>query len=61
MREIFIPISSGIFTKSKQIFRRETPKAPRFAEKIFSVTLGDFGEIRRMNFFPVYLRLIGVT
>jgi hypothetical protein len=36
--------------KSKQIFRREAPKTPSFAG-IFLVTLGDFGEVRRINLF----------
>jgi hypothetical protein len=36
--------------KSKQLFRRETPKTPRFAE-FFSATLGDFGEVRRIKLF----------
>jgi hypothetical protein len=37
-------------TKKQKLFRRETPKAPRFAEKK-SATLGDFGEVRRINIF----------
>jgi hypothetical protein len=37
--------------KSKLIFRRETPKTPRFAEKDFSANLGDFGEVRRIKLF----------
>jgi hypothetical protein len=36
--------------KKQKLFHRETPKTPRFAEKI-PATLGDFGEVRRMNIF----------
>jgi hypothetical protein len=42
---------SEIFAKKQKIPRRETPKTPRFAERIFSVTLGGFGEVRRINCF----------
>jgi len=37
-------------TKKQKLFRRETPKTPRFTEKI-SATLGDLGEVRRINIF----------
>jgi hypothetical protein len=38
--------------RKQKLSRRETPKTPRFAEKNFSVTLGGFGEVRRIYFFP---------
>jgi hypothetical protein len=37
--------------KNKQIFRQETPKPPRVAEKDFFATLGDFDEVRRIKLF----------
>ncbi|MCI0695933.1 hypothetical protein L0337_28530 [candidate division KSB1 bacterium] len=37
--------------KKQKLFRRETPKTPRFTEKNFSATFGDFGEVQRISFF----------
>ncbi len=44
------PLQVKALQKSKNTPRRETPKAPRFAEKI-SATLGGFGEVRRIDLF----------
>jgi hypothetical protein len=35
--------------EKQKLLRRETPKTPRFTEKNFSATLGDLGEVRRIN------------
>jgi hypothetical protein len=39
------------WVKKQKLFRRETPKTPRFAENFLSASLGDFGSVRRINFF----------
>jgi hypothetical protein len=38
-------------SKKQKFFRQKTPKTPRFAENFLSASLGDFGAVRRINFF----------